>query len=186
MSYKYERFECFLRLWMGIFSSHSHRYHHRRFPRFEKVGWNPTLCKCANHVTTHWLRFKLHPMSMSYIYEVFEHLCRLWMGKWLHIGIDTTIDASPHFGELAETLPYGSVQTMPLRIGWSCRTFQTASHINVIHICGVWAPSQVVDSLMASHSHRYHHRCFPRSGNVGWNPTWCKCAHHVNTFRPRL
>jgi hypothetical protein len=27
--------------------------------------------------------FKLHPMSMPYIYEVFEHLLRLWMGIWL-------------------------------------------------------------------------------------------------------
>jgi hypothetical protein len=24
--------------------------------------------------------FKLHPMSMSYIYYVFEHLIQLWMG----------------------------------------------------------------------------------------------------------
>jgi hypothetical protein len=27
---------------------------------------------------------KLHPMSMAYIYEVFEHHLRLWMGIWLH------------------------------------------------------------------------------------------------------
>jgi hypothetical protein len=39
--------------------------------------------------------FKLHPMSMSYIYEVFEHLLRLWMGMWLHTHIDTTTDTSP-------------------------------------------------------------------------------------------
>jgi hypothetical protein len=28
--------------------------------------------------------FELHPMSISYIYEVFEHLLRLLMGIWLH------------------------------------------------------------------------------------------------------
>jgi hypothetical protein len=39
---------------------------------------------------------------------------------------------------------------------------------------------------MASHSHRYHHSCFPRFGNVGWNPTWCKCANHATTLWLRL
>ncbi len=31
---------------------------------------------------------------MSYIYEVFEHLLRLWMGTWLHTHTITTTDAS--------------------------------------------------------------------------------------------
>ncbi len=35
--------------------------------------------------------FKLHPISMSYVYEVFEHLLRLWMGIWLHTHTITTI-----------------------------------------------------------------------------------------------
>jgi hypothetical protein len=39
--------------------------------------------------------FKLHPMSMSYIYEVIECLFRLWMGIWLHTHTLTTADASP-------------------------------------------------------------------------------------------
>jgi hypothetical protein len=39
--------------------------------------------------------FKLHPMSMAYLYERFECLLRIWMGKWLHIYIFTTTDASP-------------------------------------------------------------------------------------------
>jgi hypothetical protein len=39
--------------------------------------------------------FKLHLMSMSYIYERFDHLLRFWMSIWLHIHIDTTTDASP-------------------------------------------------------------------------------------------
>jgi hypothetical protein len=36
--------------------------------------------------------FKLHPISMSYLYEVFERLLSLWMGIWLHIHIITTTD----------------------------------------------------------------------------------------------
>ncbi len=39
---------------------------------------------------------------------------------------------------------------------------------------------------MASHSHRYHHRCFPRFVRVGWNPTWCKCANHATMLWLRL
>jgi hypothetical protein len=39
--------------------------------------------------------FKLHPMFMPYLYEVFDHLLRLWMGIWLHIHIVTTTDTSP-------------------------------------------------------------------------------------------
>jgi hypothetical protein len=39
--------------------------------------------------------FKLHSMSMAYIYEVFENLLRMWMGIWLHTHTVTTTDASP-------------------------------------------------------------------------------------------
>ncbi len=42
--------------------------------------------------------FKLHSMSMVYMYEVFEHLLRLWMGIWLHIHIITTTK-HPHIWE---------------------------------------------------------------------------------------
>ncbi len=37
----------------------------------------------------------LHPMSMSYLSEVFECLLRLRMGIWLHTHIDTTTGTSP-------------------------------------------------------------------------------------------
>ncbi len=221
-------------------ASHSHQYHLRHLPRFVRVGWKPTWCKCTNHATTLWLRllnlsdfilcplhihmrclstysaygwaygftfislppltlpqiceswvksflmqvckpchytlvevvepFKLHPMSRSYIYERFEHLLRFWMGIWLLIHIVTSTDTSPDLWELAEILPWASVQTMPLQ---GCRTFQTAFHLHVIHTWGVWALYQVVDGHMASHSHQYHHRRFPRFVRVGWNPTWC-------------
>ncbi len=93
---------------------------------------------------------------------------------------------SPDLGKLAKILTDASVQTMPLRFDWGGRTFQTGTHVHVIHIWGVWAPSQVVDGHIASHSHRYHHRCFPRFVRVGWNPIWCKCAYHATMLWLRL
>ncbi len=77
--------------------------------------------------------FKLYPMSMSSIYEVFERLFRLWMGIWLPTHINITTDASPDLLELGEIIPDESVQTMPLCFGWGCWTFQTASLIYFIH-----------------------------------------------------
>jgi len=39
------------------------------------------VCKPCHHALVEAVEpFKLHLMSMSYIYEVFEHLLRLWMG----------------------------------------------------------------------------------------------------------
>jgi hypothetical protein len=52
---------------------------------------------------------------MAYIYEVLEHLMRLWMGILLHTHTVATTDASPDLGKFAEILPDASVQTMPLR-----------------------------------------------------------------------
>jgi hypothetical protein len=60
--------------------------------------------------------FKLHPSSMSYLYEVFERLLRLWMGTWLHTHTVTTTDVSPDLESLAEILHDASVQTMSLSI----------------------------------------------------------------------
>jgi hypothetical protein len=56
------------------------------------------------------------------------------------------------------------VEMIPVRYHWGYRTFQTVSHIYVIHILGVWTPKTVVDGHMAAHSHCYHHRGFPRFG----------------------
>jgi hypothetical protein len=61
--------------------------------------------------------FKLHPMSMPYIYEVFERFLRLWMGLWLHTHTITTTDTSPDLGELAKIQPYASLQPMPPYFG---------------------------------------------------------------------
>ncbi len=90
----------------------------------------------------------------------------MWMGIWLHTHTVTNTDASPDFGKLAEILPNANVQAMPLHFDWGCRTFQTVSHVHVIHIWGVWVPSHVVDEHMSSHSHHYHHRYFPRLGKL--------------------
>ncbi len=130
--------------------------------------------------------FKLHPMSMAYLYAVLKHLLKLWMGIWLHIHIITSTDHSPDLWKFAEILSDASVQTMPVHFGRGCRTFQTASHVHGIPICSVWAFSQDVDGHMAMHSHHYHHRHFPRFVRVGWNPTWCKCSNHAITLWLRL
>jgi hypothetical protein len=68
--------------------------------------------------------FKLHITSMSYLYEVLEHLQLLGMGIWMHIHSVTTTDVSIDLGELAESLGDVSVQTIPIRNGQGCRTFQ--------------------------------------------------------------
>ena len=59
--------------------------------------------------------FKLYITSMSYLYDVFEHLQLLGMGIWMHIHSGTTTDVSPDLGELAESLGDVSVQTILLR-----------------------------------------------------------------------
>ena len=62
--------------------------------------------------------FKLHPTSMSYKYEVFDHLQLVRIDiSFLHTHSDIITDISPDLGELAESLGDASVQTMPLRNG---------------------------------------------------------------------
>ncbi len=125
-------------------------------------------------------------MSMSYLYEVIGHLLRLWMGIWLHTHTVTTTDISPDLWELGEILPNASEQTMPLRFGWECRTFQTASPCPCDTYMRCLSTFSVYGWDMASHSHQYRHRHFPRFGRVGWNPTWCKCANNATTLWLRL
>ncbi len=138
----------------GHMAAHSHRYHYRCFPIFGigRADWNPRQCKCANHATYAIAQtvepFKLHLTSLSYICKVFEHHQHqlMWMGIWLHTHtVTTTTYVSPDLGELAEILGDVSVQTMSLRYGWCCRSFQTASHNNSIHTSGVWASSNFLD-----------------------------------------
>jgi hypothetical protein len=73
------------------------------------------LCKPCHYALVEAVEpFKLHPMSMAYIYEIFERLLRLWMGIWLQTHTVTTTDASPCSERFAEILPDASMQTMPL------------------------------------------------------------------------
>jgi hypothetical protein len=130
--------------------------------------------------------FKLHITSMSFLYEVFEHLQQFCIDIWMHIHSVTTTDISPDLGELAKSLGDVSVQTIPLRNGWGCRTFQTAYYIHVIPIWDVWAPSTVGDGHMNAHSLRYHRRCFLRFGRVSRKSRWCKCANHTTSQWLRL
>jgi hypothetical protein len=54
------------------------------------------LCKSSHYIFAEAVEpFKLHSISMSYIYEVFECLLRLWMGIWLPNQTVTTTDVSP-------------------------------------------------------------------------------------------
>ncbi len=61
--------------------------------------------------------FKLHITSISYLYEVLEHLQLMCIDIWMHIHSVTITDTSPDLGELAESLGDVSVQTIPLRNG---------------------------------------------------------------------
>jgi hypothetical protein len=76
------------------------------------------VCKACHYALVEAVEpFKLHPMSMAYIYDSFEHLLRLWMGIWLPTHIVTSTDASPDFRELSEILPDAGVQTIPPHFG---------------------------------------------------------------------
>jgi hypothetical protein len=98
LSYIHMVFEHLLRLRMGVWL-HNHT--------ITTTDASPDLGKLAEFLPDASVQtmplalveavepFKLHPISMSYIYEVFEHLLRLWMGIWLHNHTITTTDTSP-------------------------------------------------------------------------------------------
>ncbi len=117
---------------------------------------------------------------------MFQHFKQLWMSIWQHTHTVTTTEVSPDLGKFSEIIYDVKVKMIPLRYCWGGRTFQTASHIYVIHILGVWTPQTVVDGHMTAHSCHYHHRGFPRFGRAGWNPRWCKCGSDPNTLSMRL
>ncbi len=106
----------------------------------------------------------------------------------MHTYSVTITDISPDLGEeLAEgwSPRWWSVQTIPLCNGWGCRTFQTASHIHVIPIWGVSAPSAVVYRHMAAHSQNYHHRCSPDLVELA-EVLWGKWANNTTMLWLRL
>jgi hypothetical protein len=117
IAYIYEVFEHLLRLWMGLWLQTTPLPPQTLTQIWEcwLKSYLMQVCKPCHFTLTEAVEtFKLHPMSMPYIYELFEHLFRLRMGKWLPTHIDNTTDASPDLRELAEILPDASVQTMPL------------------------------------------------------------------------
>jgi hypothetical protein len=61
--------------------------------------------------------FKLHITSITYLYEVFEHLQLLCIDIWMYIHSVTTTDVSTDSGDLAKSLGDVSVQTISLRNG---------------------------------------------------------------------
>ncbi len=145
------------------------------------------VCKPCNYTLVEAVEpFKLHPMSMSFIYERFEYPPQVIDGHMASYSHRYHHRHFPRVLGISWNHTWCKWQTMPLCFGWGCRTFQTALQIRVIQIWGVWAPSQVVDGHMASQSHHYHHRCFPRFVRVGWHPTWCKYANNSSTVWLRL
>ncbi len=102
MSYVYELFEHLLRLWMGYgftFTS----LPPQMLPQSSESclkSYLMQVCKPCHYTLVEAVEpFKLHPMSTWYMYEVFEHLLRLWMGIWLHTHSVTITDTSPDLWE---------------------------------------------------------------------------------------
>jgi hypothetical protein len=120
MSYIYEVFEHLLRLWMayGFTCTLLPPQTHLEISKNWLKSYLMQVCKPCHYILVETVEpFKLHPMSMSYLYEGFEHLLDLKMGVWLHIHTITRTDANPDLGKLAVILPDVSVQTMALRFG---------------------------------------------------------------------
>ncbi len=87
---------------------------------------------------------KLHPMPMSYVYKVFEHLLRLWIGLWLHTHTFITTDTSPIWKSWLKSYLMQVSKLCHYTLIDAVETFQIASHVHGIHIYGVWGSSQVV------------------------------------------
>jgi hypothetical protein len=78
--------------------------------------------------------FKLHITSMSYLYEVFEHLQLLGMGIWMHTHSVTTTDVSPDLGELAKSLGDARVQTIHFTRGTSASISTTTLWLRLYNL----------------------------------------------------
>ncbi len=132
------------------------------------------VCKPCHYALVEAVEpFKLHPMSMAYIYEVLSAVSGC---GWAY-GFKLSLLPPQMLFQICESLVKFYLMQVcnhaSLHFYWVIRTFQTAFPIHGISIWGVWAPSQNVDGHMASHSHRYHHRHLPRFMKVAWNPIFC-------------
>ena len=73
------------------------------------------MCKPYHYVIVEAVEpFKLHPTSMSYKDEVFEHLQLLCIDIWLHTHSVIITDVSPDLGEFTEILDEVSVEMILL------------------------------------------------------------------------
>ncbi len=107
MSYIYEVFEHLLGLWMGYGFTITLLPPPTVPESCESwlKSYLMQVCKPCYYALVEAIEpFKLHPMSMWYIYEKFEHLLRLCMGIWLHTHTINMTDTSPDLWELAEIL----------------------------------------------------------------------------------
>ena len=152
--------------------AHSPHYHHQRSPRFGRVGWSP---RWSMYALMLWLR--LYNLSKCIAHRCYTNRRCL---RTFHTNIALDL------GELTKVLGEVCVQIMPLCYRCGCITFQTASHIHVIHIEGVWAPSIVVDGHMDAHLYHYRHKHSPRFGRVEQSPGWSMCANYATMLWLRL
>jgi len=186
----------------GDMAAYSHCYLHRGLPRFGRVYWNPRspglgelLAEILDNVSVEMIPLRYRWgcrtfQTASHIHVI--HILGVWTPETVVDGdmatthTVTTTEVCPDLGEFNEIQDDVSVEMIPVRYRWGCRTFQTASHIHVIHILGVRTPETVVDGDMAAHSYHCHHRGIPRFGRVYWNPRWCKCGNDPTTLSLRL
>ncbi len=91
-------------------------------------------------------------MTMSYIYEVFEILLRMWMGIWLHTHSITTTGTSPGLWELAEILPGASVQPCHYSLVEAVEPFKThpMSMLYIYEVIEHLLPSQTLSQICES------------------------------------
>ncbi len=117
MSYLYEVFEHLQLLGMGIWmhihsvttaDSEENFYKNKFFHIRNKCLY---LRYYAMVEAVYPIKLLPHP---CHTYEVFEHLQLLCIDIWMHTHTVTTTDVSPDLGELAESLVYARVQTIPL------------------------------------------------------------------------
>ena len=138
-------------------TAHSYHYHHRCIPRFERAGWNPRWCKCQNYPNT--LSLRLWNLSNCIPHPCHTYIRCLNTLNSCGWGYGSTLiplptDVSPDLGKFSEIIYDVNVKTIPIRYGWGCRTFQTASHIchtcirclNTLNSCG-WAYGSTLTPL---------------------------------------
>jgi len=90
---------------------------------------------------------ELHPISISYVYKVFQHLDMLWMGTWVH----------PHTVRPMQQVGGGFKENWGMaEPEWCCNVVikvWSASHIHIIWIQSLSAPWYAVDRHMSPPLH---------------------------------